>query len=117
MGRREVAEELARFGQELEAQGAAQVGGSFTTEPADNELIEREPNAFLFGLLFTQGIPAERAWAGPARLRERMGTLDPRIIACDPEGVRLAVQTAPMLHRFKETLPRWIVSADRKSVV
>ena len=111
MGRREVAGELARYGSELEAQGAAQVDGAFTTDAVDNELIECEPNAFLFGLLFTQGIPAERAWAGPARLLERFGTLDPRMIAGDPEGIRAAVQSAPMLHRFKETLPRWIVSA------
>lgn len=117
MGRRAVAGELARFGRELESQGAAQVGGSFTTDPADNQLIECDPNAFLFGLLFTQGIPAERAWAGPARLLERFGTLDPGIIAGDPDGIRLAVQAAPMLHRFKETLPRWIVSAAERLAV
>lgn len=117
MGRRDVADELVRFGRELESQGAAQVGGSFATEAADNELIDRDPNAFLFGILFTQGIPAERAWAGPARLLERFGTLDPRIVASDPDGVRAAVQMAPMLHRFKEMLPRWIVSAATRLTV
>jgi uncharacterized HhH-GPD family protein len=90
------------------------VGASFTTIPAANELLESSPNAFLLGVLFTQGIPAERAWAGPYLLGERLGTLDLRFLAENPERVRAAVQQAPMLHRFKETLPAWIVSAAKR---
>lgn len=111
MGRAEVAAVLIRYGRELEAAGAAQVGGAFSGfEPADT-LLEEDPNAFLFGVLFTQGIPAERAWMGPWLLKERLGTLEPEALAAVPERVREAVQAPPMLHRFKETLPRWIVSA------
>lgn len=105
-----VTRRLVEFGRELEASGAAQVGGSFTGEATSDELLASSPNAFLIGVLFTQGIPAERAWAGPARLGERLGTLDLRHIAEHPELVRDAVQQQPMLHRFKETLPRWIVA-------
>lgn len=111
-----MAGELACFARELEEQGAAQLGGSFTPDPEDDALIQGDPNAFLFGVLFTQGIPAERAWAGPARLRERLGTLDPAWLAVNPASVREAVQAPPMLHRFKETLPRWIVSASTRLV-
>lgn len=111
MTRAEVAAALIAYGRELEAQGAAQIGGSFSGRPEADALIEWDPNAFLFGMLFTQGIPAERAWSGPWLLRERLGTLDPAYLATHPEEVRAAVQAAPMLHRFKETLPRWIVSA------
>ncbi len=107
----EVAGLLVDFGRELEAQGAAQVGGSFSGDADADELIARSSNAFLIGVLFTQGIPAERAWSAPRELERRLGTLDPRYLAEHPEAVRRAVQTAPMLHRFKETLPRWIVSA------
>lgn len=109
-----VAEELLRYGRELEAIGAAQVGGSFTGEVPADRLLRDDPNAFLIGVLFTQGIPAERAWAGPYRLLERLGTIDPAYLADNPEAVRAAVQRPPMLHRFKETLPRWIVSAARR---
>ena len=111
MGRAEVAAELVAYGRELEAQGAAQVGGSFSGIAEADRLIAEDPNAFLFGLLFTQGIPAERAWAGPYLLKERLGTLSPDYLATHPAEVRAAVQTTPMLHRFKETLPRWIVGA------
>lgn len=111
MGNLQAAYELLAFGRELEASGAAQVGGGFSGNPAADALLETEPNAFLLGILFTQGIPAERAWAGPWMLRERLGTLDLDFIACNPDAVREAVQRPPMLHRFKETLPRWITSA------
>lgn len=107
---RGVAGELLAFGQELERSRAAQVGASFSGDAAADELIRSSPNAFLLGVLFAQGIPAERAWSAPARLRERLGTLDPAFLAANPEAVRDAVQAPPMLHRFKETVPRWIVA-------
>ena len=112
-----VARELLRLGESLEHSGDAQVGGSFTGEAVADELIERSANAFLLGALFTQGIPAERAWMAPLRLLERLGTLDPEWLAQHPDEVRAAVQAPPMLHRFKETLPRWISSTAEKLVV
>jgi uncharacterized HhH-GPD family protein len=111
-----VAKALAEYGLELESAGDAQVGGGFTGNPDADALLESSPNAFLLGMLFTQGIPAERAWSGPYALMRRLGTLDVRFIAENPERVRDAFQQPPMLHRFKETLPRWIVSAARKLI-
>lgn len=103
--------DLLAYGLELEREGAAQVGGSFTGDPDADALLTREPNAFLIGVLFTQGVPAERAWMGPWSLRQRLGTLDLAYLAANPDQVRDAVQAPPMLHRFKETLPRWISAA------
>lgn len=106
--------QLVAYGRELESQGTAQVGNNFTDDPAASQLIELSPEAFLLGVLFTQGIPAERAWAGPYLLRQRLGHLDLLRLADEPEAVRVAVQTAPMLHRFKNTIPRWISLAARR---
>lgn len=106
-----VAAELVAYGRELEDAGAAQVGGSFSGIPEADALLERDPNAFLIGLLFTQGIPAERAWAGPWLLLQRLGRIDPEYLAGHPDEVRAAFQLPPMLHRFKETLPRWVSAA------
>ncbi len=106
-----VASELVAYGRELEAQGAAQVGESFTGDTAADALLSDDPNAFLLGVLFTQGIPAERAWAGPYLLKQRLGHLDLVRLAEEPRCVVEAVQLHPMLHRFKNTLPRWISSA------
>lgn len=109
-------QELLAFGRELEAERAAQVGGGFTGIRAADDLLREEPNAFLLGVLFTQGIPAERAWAGPWLLRERLGHLDLARLVLEPDAVRAAVQRPPMLHRFKETLPRWVSSAARRLI-
>lgn len=106
-----VAGELVSFGRELESQRAAQVGAGFTDDARANALIEQSPEAFLLGILFTQGIPAERAWAGPYLMKLRLGHLDLDRLAKEPDAVRAAVQASPMLHRFKNSVPRWISSA------
>lgn len=111
-----VAAELLAYGRELEKTGAAQVGGSFSGNPAADALIESSADAFLIGVLFTQGIPAERAWSGPYELQTRLGTLDLAYLAENPASVREALQRPPMLHRFKETVPRWICSAARRLI-
>jgi len=117
MSRRDVARALVEYGRELDSAGAAQVGGSFSGDPGADSLLREEPNAFLLGVLFTQGIPAERAWSAPYALLQRLGTLSPEFLATHPEEVRQAVQQPPMLHRFKETVPRWIVSAASRLLV
>ena len=110
----DVRAELLAYGRELEKQGAAQVGGSFTGSPEADRLLREDPNAFLLGVLFTQGIPAERAWAGPYLLKQRLGHLDVRRLAEEPESVAEALQRPPMLHRFKNTVPAWISSAANR---
>jgi uncharacterized HhH-GPD family protein len=105
---------LLSFGRELESEGAAQVGGSFSGDEDADALLRTDPNAFLLGVLFTQGIPAERAWAAPLALLRRLGTLDVGYLATHGDEVALAVQAPPMLHRFKHTLPVWIVDAARR---
>jgi uncharacterized HhH-GPD family protein len=109
-----VAEELLAYGRELETLGAAQSGAGFTGRDDADELLAMSPNAFLLGALFTQGVSAERAWAGPFLLRERLGTLDLGYLAANEKAVREAVQRPPMLHRFKDTLPGWICSAAKR---
>jgi uncharacterized HhH-GPD family protein len=113
-GRHSPGEELLAFGRELAAAGAAQVGGSFTDDPAADALVRESPVVFLLGVLFTQGIPAERAWAGPYLLRERLGHLDLERLAAEEDAIARAVAHPPALHRFIYTLPKWIASAARR---
>lgn len=111
MSAADVAAALVAYGRELEAAGAAQVGGSFSGSPEADALLAHDPNALLIGILFTQGIPAERAWAGPWELRNRLGHLDLARLASEPLTVREAFHQPPMLHRFKNTLPLWVSRA------
>ncbi len=79
-----------------------------------NDLVHDDPFAFLLGVIFDQGIPYQRAWAAPLELRRRLGHLDPLRLAMDPEVVRRAIQAPRSLHRYVETVPRWVVAAARK---
>lgn len=106
-----VACELLAYGEELAALGAAQVGGGFSDVAGADELIKSSANTFLIGVLFTQGIPAERAWAGPYLLSQRLGHFDLLRLANEQEAVARAVAAPPALHRFVHTLPGWIASA------
>lgn len=105
---------LVAYGRELASAGAAQVGSAFTDVPEADGLVKASPNAFLLGVLFTQGIPAERAWAGPWLLAQRLGHLDLARLAAEPDAVEAAFTRRPCLHRFKHTLPRWISAAAAK---
>ncbi len=102
---------LRAYGEELAVLGAAQTGGAFTDDPAADAFIKARPDAFLIGVLFTQGVTAERAWAGPYLLAERLGHFDMARMVEEPGRVAEAVSAAPALHRFVKTLPGWIVEA------
>jgi uncharacterized HhH-GPD family protein len=109
-----VAAELVAFGEELSLAGAAQTGGAFTDVPEADAFLKASPNAFLIGVLFTQGIPAERAWAGPWLLAGRLGHFDLYRLAHERERVLEAFAAQPCMHRFKTTLAGWVSDAAAK---
>ena len=47
-------------------------------DPAADRVLSEDPFALLVGMLLDQQFPMERAFAGPAKVLERFGTLDPR---------------------------------------
>jgi uncharacterized HhH-GPD family protein len=97
---------LLWLGQELAVHPAP-----FCPSPEADALIREDPFAFLLAVLFDQGIPAERAWAAPHQLKERLGHLDPRLLVSERERLNQEVQREPALHRFVKKLPEWILSA------
>jgi uncharacterized HhH-GPD family protein len=105
-----VAQALLAHGANLAAQ--LKSGGiSFTHDPAANALLKDDPFAFLLAVISDMGIRAERAWALPYLLRQRLGYLNPAEIAAHPETVRAEIQREPKLHRFINTVPAWLVEA------
>ena len=86
----------------------------FTADPEANELLWSDPFAFLCAVIFDQGVPEERAWTAPLRLKERLGHLDPARIAGDPAAVTRAMHEAPKLHRYINKMPDWIVRAAQR---
>lgn len=105
---------LVEYARVVHARGTVQVGQAFTDIAEADTLIRTESNAFLLGVLFTQGIRAERAWAGPYLLRQRLGHLDVDRLASEPTAVADAVARPPALHRFVKTMPQWISAASQR---
>lgn len=68
--------------------------------PAD-ALLTDDPFALLVGMLLDQQVPMETAFAGPAKIRERMGSFDAEsIAAADPEAFAAVFKESPAVHRF-----------------
>src|SRR5918911_1335893 len=51
-----------------------------------DEVLSTNAFALLAGMLLDQQFPMERAFAGPAKILDRFGTLDPAAIAEAPPG-------------------------------
>jgi uncharacterized HhH-GPD family protein len=73
-----------------------------TGEPDADRLLSESPLALLIGMLLDQQVPMETAFAGPEKLRVRMGgTLDAATIAdADPEALAELFKESPAIHRF-----------------
>jgi uncharacterized HhH-GPD family protein len=52
-----------------------------TGDPAADQLLSDDAFALLTGMLLDQQVPMETAFAGPLKIRERLGTIDPAAIA------------------------------------
>lgn len=71
-------------------------------EDAD-ALLTRDPFALVVGMLLDQQMPMERAFAGPQRIVERLGSdrLDPRDVAeHDPDAFAELMARPPAVHRY-----------------
>jgi len=73
-----------------------------TGDPDADRLLSESPLALLIGMLLDQQVPMETAFAGPEKLRTRMGgALDAAAIAdADPEAVAELFKESPAIHRF-----------------
>jgi uncharacterized HhH-GPD family protein len=70
-------------------------------DPAADKVLTDDPFALLAGMMLDQQFPMERAFAGPAKVLERFGTLQPAAIAgADPEKFSELCRTPPAIHRY-----------------
>jgi len=82
--------------------------------PEANELLKSDPNAFLFAVIFDQGVPAERAWSAPYYLKKRLGHLDiDGIIDIGKDCVVEKCIKRPALHRYNY-MGKWIWLAAKR---
>ncbi len=76
-----------------------------TQDPAADQVLSTDAFALLTGMLLDQQFPMERAFAGPARILERFGTLDPaKIAAAPPDEFADLCATPPAIHRYGRSM-------------
>ncbi len=70
-----------------------------------DQVLSDDPFALLVGMLLDQQFPMERAFAGPAKILDRFGTLDPGAIAtADPGAFADLCATPPAIHRYGRSM-------------
>lgn len=83
----------------------------------DNEadrLLSSDPLALLVGMLLDQQVAMETAFAGPAKIKERLGAFDAATIAhCDADAFVELCRTPPAVHRYPGNMAGRIQSLCR----
>jgi uncharacterized HhH-GPD family protein len=70
-------------------------------DPAADKVLAESPFALLVGMMLDQQFPMERAFAGPAKILDRFGSIEPSAIAdAAPEVFTALCSTPPAIHRF-----------------
>jgi uncharacterized HhH-GPD family protein len=84
------------------------MGVAVTQDPAADELLNSDPLALVLGMMLDQQIPMEWAFAGPLKLKDRLGgRLDAAEIAgLDPDELEAAFRGPPALHRFPGSMAK-----------
>lgn len=85
--------------------------------PDADELLDANPFALLIGMLLDQQIPMEVAFAGPRKIADRLGRIDPHEIAdYDPEKFAAICSESPAVHRFPGSMAKRIQQLAREIV-
>ena len=73
----------------------------FTDDDEACRLLATDPFALLVGFALDQQVTVPAAFAGPLKIKQRLGTLDPtELAATDPAKLDAAFREKPAVHRF-----------------
>lgn len=74
---------------------------NITDDSTADELLSSDPLALLVGMLLDQQVAMETAFAGPAKIRDRLGRFDAETIAAqEPDAFVELCRTPPAVHRY-----------------
>jgi uncharacterized HhH-GPD family protein len=72
-----------------------------TGDARADEVLSDSPFALLVGMMLDQQYPMEHAFRGPAKVAERLGSIEPgAVAAADPAEFKALCSTPPAIHRF-----------------
>ena len=81
----------------------------FTGDDEADALIAQDPLALLIGFALDQQVTVQTAFAGPLKLRQRLGSLDAGTIAAtDPAELEALFRQPPAIHRFPGSMAKRI---------
>ena len=76
-----------------------------TGDAEADSLLSTDPLALLIGMLLDQQVAMETAFAGPAKIKTRLGSFDAATIAHDSSEQMSAVfRTPPAVHRYPDSM-------------
>ncbi|MBO0900785.1 Fe-S cluster assembly protein HesB [Cellulomonas sp. zg-ZUI222] len=88
-----------------------------TGDAAADRLLDDDPFALLVGMLLDQQVPMETAFAGPAKIADRMAGWDVhRIAEADPDEFTALCATPPAVHRYPGSMAGRIQAVARAVV-
>ncbi len=88
-----------------------------TGDEAADRLLDEDAFALLVGMLLDQQVAMETAFAGPAKIADRMDGLDVRRVAdADPEQFAALCATPPAVHRFPGSMAARVQAVARAVV-
>ena len=92
----------------------------FTDDEEANRLLAEDPFALLVGFALDQQVTVQQAFLGPLRLKQRLGTLEPRAVASLPIDRVLCARARPPTsfgggRRYQPMLPTISSSMSRLS--
>ena len=77
------------------------MGLHLTDNAEADRLLSNNPFALLVGMLLDQQVAMEIAFAGPLKIQQRLGSIDPVSVAeTDPEAFTELFRQTPAVHRF-----------------
>jgi uncharacterized HhH-GPD family protein len=83
-------------------------------DPDADRVLSESAFALLVGMMLDQQFPMERAFAGPAKILERFGSLDPAAVAeADPDEFKALCSTPPAIHRFPGSMAERVQTMAR----
>jgi uncharacterized HhH-GPD family protein len=90
------------------------MGFQLTGDRQADAVLDEEPFALVVGMLLDQQYPMEHAFRGPAKIRQRLGTLDPAVVAeADPDEFAALCAQPPAVHRFPGSMAGRIQAVAR----
>jgi uncharacterized HhH-GPD family protein len=77
------------------------MGFHITGDPTADQVLDESSFALLAAMMLDQQYPMEQAFRGPAKVLDRLGSIEPAAIAAaDPAEFKALCSTPPAIHRF-----------------